>query len=52
MVEPTYQCSLIGEGIKPPKDALVKSQGIERLGNDQSRIGQVRIKEILVHNWQ
>ena len=37
MVEPTYQCRLIGEGIKPPKGALVKSQGIERLGNDQSR---------------
>jgi len=46
MVEPTYQCRLIGEGIKPPKGALVKSQGIERLGNDQSRIGQVRIKEM------
>ena len=42
MVEPTYQCRLIGEGIKPPKGALVKSQGIERLGNDQSRIGQVQ----------
>ena len=46
MVEPTYQCRLIGEGIKPPKGALVKSQGIERLGNDQSRIGQVRIREM------
>jgi len=46
MVEPTCQCRLIGEGIKPPKGALVKSQGIERLGNDQSRIGQVRIKEM------
>lgn len=41
MVEPTYRCRLIGEGIKPPKGALVKSQGIERLGNDQSRTGQV-----------
>jgi len=37
MVEPIYQCRLIGEGIKPSKGALVKSQGIERLGNDQSR---------------
>jgi|25_taG_2_1085351.scaffolds.fasta_scaffold05748_1 hypothetical protein len=46
MVEPTYQCRLIGEGIKPPKGALVKSQGIERLGNGQSRIGQVRIREM------
>ena len=48
MVEPTYQCRLIREGIKPPKGAFVKSQGIERLGNDQSRIGQVRIKEMNV----
>jgi len=33
MVEPTHQCRFIGRGIKPPKGALVKSQGIERLGN-------------------
>ena len=46
MVEPTYQCRLIGGGIKPPKGALVKSQGIERLGNVQSRTVQVRIKEM------
>jgi hypothetical protein len=46
MVEPTYQCRLIGEGIKPPKGALVKSHGIERLGNGQSRIGQVWIREM------
>ena len=45
MVESTYRCRLIGEGIKPPKGAVVKSNGIERLGNDQSRIGQVRIRE-------
>ena len=32
MVEPTYQCRFIGKGIKPPKGALVKSQGIERYG--------------------
>jgi len=44
MVETTYQSRLIGEGIKPHKGALVKNQCIERLGNDQSRIGQVRIK--------
>jgi len=43
MVEPTYL-----EGIKPPKGALVKSQGIDRLGSDQLRIGQVRIKEMNV----
>ncbi|MDT0678316.1 hypothetical protein [Autumnicola musiva] len=46
MVGPTYQCRLLGEGIKPPKGALVKSHGIERLGNGQSRIGQVWIKEM------
>lgn len=46
MVEPTCQCRLIGGGIKPPKGALVKSQGIERLGNVQSRTVQVRIKEM------
>lgn len=45
-VEVTYQCRLIGEGIKPPKGALVKSQGIERLGNVQSRTVQVGIKEM------
>jgi len=46
MVEPTYRCRLIGEGIKPPKGAVVKSNGIERLGNDQSRIGKVLIREM------
>ena len=46
MVEPTHQCRFIGSGIKPPKGALVKSQGIERLGNGWSRAGQVRIKEM------
>ncbi|HDZ13433.1 MAG TPA: hypothetical protein ENH60_00865 [Pricia sp.] len=46
MVEPTHQCRPIGEGVKPPKGAVVKSNGIERLGNDQSRIGQVRIREM------
>ena len=32
MVEPTHQSRLAGEGFKPPKGALVKSHGIERLG--------------------
>lgn len=34
MVESTHQCCLIGESIKPPKGALVKSHGTERLGKD------------------
>jgi len=33
MVEPTHQCRFIGEGVKPPKGAFVKSEGAERLGN-------------------
>jgi len=33
MVEPTHQRRLIGEGVKPPKGAFVKSKGAERLGN-------------------
>jgi hypothetical protein len=32
MMEPTHQCRLAGEGIKPPKGAEVKSLGTERLG--------------------
>jgi len=32
MVEPTHQSRCTGKGFKPPKGALVKSQGIERLG--------------------
>jgi len=32
MVESTHQSRLAGEGFKPPKGALVKSHGIERLG--------------------
>ncbi len=32
MVEPTHQSRLAGEGFKPPKGAVVKSHGIERLG--------------------
>lgn len=40
MVEPTHQRRFIGEGVKPPKGAVVKSNGIERLGNglDESKI--------------
>lgn len=42
MVEPekvqlTHRSRLAGEGIKPPKGALVKSQGIERLGKAYPR---------------
>jgi hypothetical protein len=37
MVEPPHQCRLIGEGIKPPKGAVVKSNGIERLGNGHAK---------------
>jgi len=32
MVEPTHRGHLTGEGLKPPKGAMVKSHGIERLG--------------------
>jgi len=32
MVEPTHQSRCTGKGFKPPKGALVKSHGIERLG--------------------
>jgi len=46
MVEPTCLCRLIGEGIKPPKDALVKSQGVEGLGND--RIKEMNVSEPLL----
>ena len=34
MVEPTHRSRLTGEGFKPPKGAVVKSYGIERLGKD------------------
>ena len=32
MVEPTHQSRLAGGGFKPPKGAMVKSYGTERLG--------------------
>ena len=35
-----------GEGIKPPKGAVVKSYGTERLGKDKPRVYQVWIKEM------
>ena len=37
MVETTYQCRLIGEGIKPPKGALINSLGAERLGESSPK---------------
>jgi len=46
MVETTHRCRLAGGGIKPPKGALVKSQGIERLGKGYPRDIQVWIKEM------
>ena len=33
MVEPTHQSHFKGGGFKPPKGAVVKSYGSERLGN-------------------
>jgi hypothetical protein len=33
MVEPTHQSRLKGGGFKLPKGAMVKSHGVERLGN-------------------
>jgi len=32
MVEPAHRGYLTGENLKPPKGAVVKSHGIERLG--------------------
>ncbi len=39
MVESTHRSRLAGEGFKPPKGALVKSHGIERLGKVYSMRG-------------
>jgi len=33
----THRSRLAGEGFKPPKGALVKSQGAERLGESNPR---------------
>jgi hypothetical protein len=41
-----HRCRLAGEGIKPPKGAVVKSHGAERLGKDKPRVCQVRINEL------
>ena len=37
MVDPTHRSRLAGEGFKPPKGALVKSHGAERLGKVHPR---------------
>jgi hypothetical protein len=37
--------SLSGAGFKPPKAAVVKSHGGERLGKGGARLRQVRVKE-------
>lgn len=34
----THRCRLTGEGIKPPKGAVVKSYGTERLGKVATRL--------------
>lgn len=34
-----HRCRLTGGGIKPPKGAVVKSHGAERLGKDPTRVG-------------
>ncbi len=38
MVEPTHQSRCTGNGIKPPKGALVKSHGAEPFGIAQDRL--------------
>ncbi len=44
-VQKAHRSRLAGEGFKPPKGALVKNQGIERLGKAYPRDLQVRLKE-------
>lgn len=46
MVESTHQSRCTGNGFKPPKGALVKSHGIDRLGKGSPRGYQVGIKEM------
>jgi len=42
----THRSRLTGDGIKPPKGAVVKSYGAERLGKSpRQEHGQVLIKE-------
>ena len=36
MMEPTQRSRLTGGGFKPPKGAVVKSYGTERLGKDHA----------------
>ncbi|TKG93717.1 hypothetical protein EYV94_15850 [Puteibacter caeruleilacunae] len=40
------RCRFTGEGIKPANGAVVKSHGIERLGESAPRGQQVRIEEM------
>jgi hypothetical protein len=35
--QPNHRCRLAGGGLKPPKGAVVKSHGAERLGKDMPR---------------
>jgi len=42
----THRCRLAGGGIKPPKGAVVKSYGAERLGKEYPGDIQVWIKEM------
>jgi len=37
MVEPTHRGCLAGESLKPPKGAVVKSYGAERLGKGDAK---------------
>jgi len=39
MVDPTHRSRLAGKGFKPPKGAVVKSHGAERLGKDFTTSG-------------
>jgi hypothetical protein len=43
-----HRCRRTGEGIKPPKGAVLKSHGAERLGKVTPRVCQVWIKELNV----
>jgi len=42
----THRGRSTGEGFKPPKGAVVKSHGAERLGKGRPRVYQVFIKEM------
>lgn len=47
MVEPTHQDRCTGKGFKPPKGAVFKRYGTERLGNGSPRGCQVWIMEMI-----